>query len=280
MPRYKFLAIPTKYWRPGENYLEEIIKRVGERLSDGDFVVISEKAVSTALGNLVDENSLKPSLSARLIAKYWMRIIWGYLLGFLCHFGEELLRHMREYPLKMGSRHKQVALQYAGLLQSLNFGSEGGIDGSNLPYAYVCLPLKNACEIAREIREEILLRLGKNVSVMIVDTDRTFSFRNFHFTPRPNSIRGIYSFGGFIAYVVGRLFKLKARATPIAVVGERINVEESLEIANLANRARGSGAGRNVWEMAKKFGVGLTDVTWEMLETVKHKPIVVVRSKR
>jgi len=280
MPRYKFLAIPTKYWRPGENYLEEIIKRVGERLSDGDFVVISEKAVSTALGNLVDENSLKPSLSARLIAKYWMRIIWGYLLGFLCHFGEELLRHMREYPLKMGSRHKQVALQYAGLLQSLNFGSEGGIDGSNLPYAYVCLPLKNACEIARKIREEILLKLGKNVSVMIVDTDRTFSFRNFHFTPRPNSIRGIYSFGGFIAYVVGRLFKLKARATPIAVVGERINVEESLEIANLANRARGSGAGRNVWEMAKKFGVGLTDVTWEMLETVKHKPIVVVRSKR
>ncbi|RJS70128.1 hypothetical protein CW693_00560 [Candidatus Bathyarchaeota archaeon] len=280
MPRYKFLAIPTKYWRPGENYLEEIIKRVGERLSDGDFVVISEKAVSTALGNLVDENSLKPSLSARLIAKYWMRIIWGYLLGFLCHFGEELLRHMREYPLKMGSRHKQVALQYAGLLQSLNFGSEGGIDGSNLPYAYVCLPLKNACEIARKIREEILLKLGKNVSVMIVDTDRTFSFRNFHFTPRPNSIRGIYSFGGFIAYVVGRLFKLKARATPIAVVGERISVEESLEIANLANRARGSGAGRNVWEMAKKFGVGLTDVTWEMLETVKHKPIVVVRSKR
>jgi len=135
MPRYKFLAIPTKYWKPGENYLEEIIKRVGERLSDGDFVVISEKAVSTALGNLVDENSLKPSLSARLIAKYWMRIIWGYLLGFLCNFGEELLRHMREYPLKMGSRHKQVALQYAGLLQSLNFGS---MEVICLTHMFVC----------------------------------------------------------------------------------------------------------------------------------------------
>jgi F420-0:gamma-glutamyl ligase-like protein len=32
--------------------------------------------------------------------------------------------------------------------------------------------------------------------------------------------------------------------------------------------------------MAAKFKVGLSEVSWEMLETVKHKPIVIVRSKR
>jgi len=277
MAKYKALAVATKYWRPGENYLEEIIKRVEGKVSDEDFVVISEKAISTAMSNIVNENLIRPNLSAKLIAKYWMRIVWGYILGSLCHFRERLLRYLREYPLEMGSRHKQVALQYAGLLEALMFGSEGGIDGSNLAYVYVSLPLNNADEVAEEIRRQIRLRLGKKVFVMIVDTDKTYSFRNFHFSPRPKPMKGIRSFGGFITYVVGRVFKFRRRPTPIAVAGCKISVEEALKIANIANRVRGFGSGKTVWDMAEKFNVGLTGVSWEMLETVKHKPIVIVR---
>jgi F420-0:gamma-glutamyl ligase-like protein len=280
MDRYKALAITTKYWKPRENYLEEIMKGIEGKIADGDFVVISEKAVSTAINNIVNEDHVKPSLSAKLIAKYWMRIGWGYFLGPLCHFRKKLLRHLREYPFEMGSRHKQVALQYAGFLQALMFGSEGGIDGSNLAYSYVSLPLKNATEIAMKIHKQIWPRLQKKVFVIIADTDKTYSFRNFHFTPRPKPIKGIHSFGGFISYVIGRMFKLKRNATPIAVAGCQISVEKALEIAEVANRARGFGAGRTVWDMAAKFRVGLTGVSWEMLETVKHKPIVIVRSKR
>jgi len=51
-----------------------------------------------------------------------------------------------------------------------------------------------------------------------------------------------------------------------------------LKIAEIANRSRGFGTGRTVWEMAEKFKVGLTDVSWEMLDGAKHKPIVLVRS--
>ena len=280
MNKYRALAIVTKYWKPGENYLEEIIKGIDGKTADGDFIVISEKAVSTALNNIVDESRVKPSLSAKLIAKYWMRIVWGYFLGPLCYFQKRLLQHLREYPLKMGSRHKQVALQCAGFLQALMFGSEGGIDGSNLAYSYVSLPLKNAEEIATKIREQVWSKLRKKVFVIIADTDKTYSFRNFHFTPRPKPIKGIHFLGGFISYVVGRMFKLKRSATPIAVAGCRIPSEKALEIAEVANRARGFGAGRTVWDMAEKFKVGLTEVSWEMLETVKHKPIVIVRSKR
>jgi F420-0:gamma-glutamyl ligase-like protein len=115
---------------------------------------------------------------------------------------------------------------------------------------------------------------------MIVDTDKTYSFKNFHFTPRPKPIKGIHSLGGFISYAVGRMFKLKKRATPIAVVGCKISVEKALEIAEIANRSRGFGAGRTVWDMAETFKVELSEVSWEMLETVKHKPIVIVRAKR
>jgi F420-0:gamma-glutamyl ligase-like protein len=280
MVKYKALAVATKYWRPRENYLEEIIKGVKGKVSDGDFVVISEKAISTALNNIVNENKVKPCLGAKLIAKYWMQIVWGYILGPLCHFQERPLQYLREYPVGMGSRHKQVALQQAGLLQALMFGSEGGIDGSNLAYAYVSLPLSNANETAEKIRKQIQLKLGKKVFVMIADTDKTYSFKNFHFTLRPKPIKGIRSFGGVITYVIGRVFKLKKRPTPIAVAGCKISVEEALKIAAIANRVRGFGAGKTVWDMVEKFKVDLTGVSWEMLETVKHKPIVIVRESR
>jgi len=280
MSKYKAYAITTRYWRPGEDYIKEVLASLKGKILDGDFVVISEKAISTALNNIIDESSVKPSLNAKIIAKLWMPIVWGYVLGPICHLRNELVQRLRQYPFEMGSRHKQVALHHANLLQALMFGSEGGIDGSNLPHSYVSLPLKNADFIAEKIRRQILLHLGRKVFVIIVDTDKTFSFRNLHFTPRPKPVKGIYSFGGFITYMVGRMFKLKRRATPLAVAGCRISAEEALKIAEFANRVRGFGAGRTVWDMAETFKVDLADVSWEMLETVKHKPIVIVRAKR
>lgn len=280
MTKYKALAVTTGYWRSRENYTEKIVEGVRGKIRDGDFIVISEKAIATATGNIVDESVVKASLNARLIARYWMRVAWGHLLGRLCHFQGKPLQRLREYPLETGSRHKQVALHYAGLLQALMFGSEGGIDGSNLAYSYVSLPLKDARVAAEELRRQIRLRLRKKVFVLIVDTDKTYSLRYFHFTPRPNPIEGIHSFGGFIAYVTGRMLRLRRRATPVAVSGRSMPVEEALEVAEIANRARGYGAGRTVWEMAEKFNVDVDDVSWEMLETVRHKPIVIVRGKR
>ena len=158
-------------------------------------------------------------------------------------------------------------------------GSEGAIDGSNLPHSYVSLPLEKAQEIAHELRERIETELGKRVTVAIVDTDKTYSLKGFHFTPRPKPIKGIHSLGGVLAYVAGRSLKLKKRATPLAISGPQITTEEALEIARIANRTRGVGAGRTVWDMAKTFNVNLTDVTWKMLDSVKHRPIVIIRPK-
>jgi len=280
MGQFRIRTITTKYWRPGENYLEQIIRGIDGMLADGDFLVISEKALSTASGNIVEESEVTPSLTAKLIARFWMPICWGYLLGQVCHLRQRLVGQLQQYPFDEGSRHKQVVLKHAGFLNALMFGSEGGIDGSNLPYAYVSLAMKNADEVARHIRARVWRTLRKNIRVLIVDTDKTFSFRNFHFTPRPQPVKGIYSFGGLICYVVGRVLKLTKRATPLAVAGCKLPAERALEIAEAANRARGFGAGRTVWDMAGKFNVDLTHVSWEMLETVRHKPIFILRSKR
>jgi len=277
--RYKAVAVESRYWKPGDDYIKQLIKAIENIVEDGDFVTVSEKAVSTALGNLVDEKNVEPSRLARLIAKYWMRIVWPYVLGPICHLRQETIQFLRSYPTEEGSLHKQVALMHNGFLQALMHGSEGAIDGSNLPYSYVSLPLENAQNIAQELRERIRSELGKRVTVAIVDTDKTYSLKGFHFTPRPKPLKGIHSFGGFLAYVAGRALKLKKRATPLAVAGSQITTEEALEIAKIANRTRGTGAGRTVWDMAKTFNVNLTAVTWKMLNSVKHRPIVIIRPK-
>ena len=275
----KFRAIPlaAPYWRPGEDYVQRIVDAVGDRVEDGDFVTISDKAVSTAIGNIADERHIHPSKLARCIAAYWMRCVWGYVLGPLCHLRRKTLQQLRSYPTAEGSSHKQLVLRRAGILQALMQGSEGGIDGSNLPYSYVSLPLKNAHRIAQDIRRRISSELGVNVTVLIVDTDKTYSFGNFHFTPRPKPIEGIHSFGGFLAYLLGRSLKMQRRATPVAVAGFELGAEKALEIAKIANRSRGVGAGRTVWDMAGTFKVSLTDVTWDMLDAVEHRPVVIVK---
>jgi F420-0:gamma-glutamyl ligase-like protein len=277
MTKYTALAITTNYWKPHSDYADRIINAIKDKAANGDFIVISEKAVSTALGNMVDESTVKPSLTARVLATFWMRVVWGYPLGILSDFGPRLLKRLRNYPLESGSRHKHVSLRYAGFWQALMFGSEGGIDGSNLPYSYVSLPLSNPNELAQKIQSQIQEKLRKNVCVIIADTDKTYKFRNFYFTPRPKPLKGIQSLGASTTFVVGRILKLKKSSTPLSAVGINVSATEALKITNIADKARGPGSGATVWDMAARFGVDVNDVTWEMLEAIKHKPIVIVR---
>jgi F420-0:gamma-glutamyl ligase-like protein len=276
MTKYNALAVSTNYWKPHSNYKDKILSAIKDKVEDGDFVVVSEKAISTALNNIVDESTIKPRLVARVLARFWMRLIWGYPLGILCGFGQRLLRRLRNYPLESGSRHKQVALQYAGFWQALMFGSEGGIDGSNLAYSYVSLPLVNTDKLGQNIQNQIRHQLQKNVYVIIADTDKTYKLRSFFFTPRPNPLKGIHSLGSG-SYLVGRFFKLKKSSTPLSVSGCDLSASEALKITNIADKARGPGSGATVWDMAARFKVNVDDVSWEMLETIGHKPIVIVR---
>ena len=277
MTRYSALAIATSYWKPKENYIERIIEAVEGRLNDGDFLVVSEKALSIATGNIVDEGNIEPSLSARFLADFWMRFVWGYYLGIICGFGLRLLRRLRMYPLESGSRHKQVALEQAGFLQALMFGSEGGIDGSNLPYECVSLPIKNPEAFSQEIYHQILRTLDRRVCVLVADTDKTYKFRNFYISPRPKPMKGIQSFGGVFTYVIGRMLRLKRSSTPLSVAGCPLSAGEALKITNIADRVRGPGSGATVWDMAARFHVDVNEVSWEMLGSVTHRPIVIVR---
>jgi F420-0:gamma-glutamyl ligase-like protein len=90
-------------------------------------------------------------------------------------------------------------------------------------------------------------------------------------------MKGIHSIGGWVAYLIGRTFKLKKKSTPLAVYGKEIHVEKLLQIANIADRIRGAGSGATVWDMAARFKVKNDEVSWKMLEQINHKPIVILR---
>ncbi|HIE23079.1 MAG TPA: hypothetical protein EYP68_02490 [Candidatus Korarchaeota archaeon] len=276
--KFKVKAIKTSYWKPNTNYLERIVNAITGEVEDGDIVAVSEKAISVALGNIVDESQVRPGILAYFLALVWMRIVWGYFLGPVLKMKRENINRFRSYPIPEGARHKQVCINEVGFFSALRHGSEGGIDGSNVAYSFVALPLKQADQIAKEIRDEIVRRTGKGVGVLIVDSDKTYSTRSIHITPRKSFIPGIRDLGP-IAYFIGRLFKLKRRSTPVAACGICAGIEEILDIAEVVDRARGHGAGPTVWDMAERFGTSLTGVSWEMLDEVDHRPIVIVKRK-
>lgn len=280
-PRGRFVAraVETRYWRPSTDFVRLVVSAVTGLIREGDCLVVSEKALSTAIGNIVDESALEPSHVAKVLAGVWTRLIWGRFLGYICRMMPGTILRLRAYPSVEGSRHKELVLRRAGLLHALKHASEGGIDVNNLPGAFAALPLKNAQTLAGSVRDAVRMELRKRVVVLIADSDRTFSFGHFHFTPRPYAAPGIHAGSGIAAYVLGAALKLRARATLVAGAGESASLDELLDICELADRVRGHGAGRDIWEMAQRFRTGHTGVTWEMLESIAHRPIVIVRDR-
>jgi len=276
LTHYRTLAAKSKYWRPGTNYNRVIAELVSGLVDDGDTVVVSEKAVAMAQGRICDESAFVPSSLAKFIARFWMRRVWGYLLGPLTRMSRINIERVRNYPAAEGAAHKQAAISYAGVLQALRHSSEGGIDVSNVPYTYACLPLPDPTRVAEEIRKHLEKTLDVRAEVMIVDSDKTYTFHNLHISPRPSSVRGIRCLG-LPAYVLGRVLRLRPRSTPIAYTKSENDPESALRIAAIANKARGDGAGKTIWDTAQRFNVHITGVSWEMLESVPHHPLVIVR---
>jgi F420-0:gamma-glutamyl ligase-like protein len=275
--RLKVIKIKTKYWRPYSDFLKIISKSLEKLLEDGDIICVSEKALSVALGTIVDESIIQPGSLAKFLSAFWIRKFWAGPLGNLVKFKRATINNLTNYPIIKGAKHKEVCLRYSGFLQALRHYSEGGIDASNLPYSLVSLPLEKPCETAFMIKNYVKDHTKKNSTVIIVDGDSTFSYRNLHIAPRKVDLNGLIHFGGFFAYVIGRVFGFRERSTPIAVCGAYFNPDRALWFAELAHTTSGPGVGRTVWSMTEKMGTSLTGLTWEMIESVEHAPIVLIR---
>lgn len=275
--KIKTITLRCQYWRPGTDVLSVISDRVKNHILDGDIIAISEKALSTALGNIEDEANIEPGAIAWFLSSIWTRRIWGGALGRIVGFKEKTIHNLKNYPQKEGAAHKQLTLSKVGLLQSLRHYSEGGIDASNLPFAYVSLPLESPEKIASTIRKHISKETGVSSTIIIMDGDTTYSWRNLHLAPRKVFTNGLIHIGGVFTFIIGRTFRLKARQTPIAISGSVISPDRALWYARLFHKQCGGGAGRTAWSMSEKMETSIIGVTWEMLESVEHFPITIIR---
>ncbi len=279
--RYLTLRRPMTYWIPHRDFVRDILETYGRDIRDGDFVVISEKAVAVALGYIFDESKIEESTSI-LIATEVLRRMWS-LLGSVCRLKKETLDLIRSVPPRVLAKHKQLSLYIGGLRHFLKPVSEAGIDASNLPLSLVSLPLPNANEVASHIKRTLHRELGRDIHVLIQDTDKTFvpRFARIGFATRPSEVEGIIDLG-VLAYVMGMCSRgiFKAYPTPVGYSGPRIDLQLLLNVARAAESARGWGSGRDVFEMARTFHAEPDRVTWEMLGRIKHYPVVIVRIQR
>ena len=118
-------AIETFYWRPGIGWRRALLRSIKNIVEDHNLIAISEKPISVALGNVLDESSVRPSSFSKFLAGFWMRVVWGLLLGKLCRLSSKSIQRLRRYPTKEGAKHKEVAWRVAGLQQALKAFSEG-----------------------------------------------------------------------------------------------------------------------------------------------------------
>lgn len=270
---YIVIPIETGYIKPNEN-LNSIINPAKEIMEDGDYLVIAETPVSVSQGRLVDESRYSPSLKAKFLTTVWSKYLWGYVFGPILGIKKRTIKNLRRLP-KETYAHKEVVLQLYGLKHALKPASEAGIDLSNAPGSCVSLLPENPQKVAKQLKAEI----GKNVCVMIIDTDATYKKNGKYFTGLPIAIDGIEANKGVIGYVKGQLGE-NMGSTPLGC-SENISVEECLKIANIAEDYQKSLATEmsTIHSVKSVLGTDESSVTIEALDSITHTPAVIIRKK-
>ncbi|WP_400196466.1 coenzyme F420-0:L-glutamate ligase [Methanobrevibacter smithii] len=270
---YIVIPIETGYIKPNEN-LNSIINPAKEIMEDGDYLVIAETPVSVSQGRLVDESRYSPSLKAKFLTTVWSKYLWGYVFGPILGIKKRTIKNLRRLP-KETYAHKEVVLQLYGLKHALKPASEAGIDLSNAPGSCVSLLPENPQKVAKQLKAKI----GKNVCVMIIDTDATYKKNGKYFTGLPIAIDGIEANKGVIGYVKGQLGE-NMGSTPLGC-SENISVEEGLKIANIAEDYQKSLATEmsTIHSVKSVLGTDESSVTIEALDSITHTPAVIIRKK-
>ena len=268
---YIVIPIETGYIKPNDS-LDCIIQPARELMKDGDYLVIAETPISVSQNRLVDEAEYTPSLTAKFLTVVWSKYLWGYVLGPALGIKKRTIKNLRKLP-KETEAHKEVVLQLYGLKHALKPASEAGIDLSNAPGTFVSLLPENPERVACDIKKDI----GKEVCVMIIDTDATYMKNGKYFTGLPIAIEGIDADNGFFGYVKGQLSE-NMGSTPLGC-SERMDVETGLKIANIAEDYQKSLSTemKTIHSVKDVLGSEIDEVTIEDLDSITHTPAVIIR---
>lgn len=268
---YIVIPIETGYIKPNDS-LDSIIEPARKLMRDNDYLVIAETPISVSQNRLVDESKYTPSITAKFLTVVWSKYLWGYVLGPLLKIKKRTIKNLRKLP-KETEAHKEVVLQLYGLKHALKPASEAGIDLSNAPGTFVSLLPENPEKVACDIKKDI----GKEVCVMIIDTDATYMKNGKYFTGLPIAIDGIDADNGFFGYVKGQLSE-NMGSTPLGC-SEKMDVETALKIANIAEDYQRSLSTemKTIHSVKAVLGSEIDEVTIEDLDSITHTPAVIIR---
>ncbi len=136
----------------GEDIAKLILERV--EIKDKDILVISSTFISKAEGRVVKLSDVKVTEKARKLA--------------------EKIGKKPEFVQVVLDESEEILIDYPFLLVKAKYGAvcvNAGVDGSNVKEGYVVLIPKNPDESAERIRKRIKELSGKDVGVIVTDTN-------------------------------------------------------------------------------------------------------------
>lgn len=174
--------------KPGDNLARLLVERANVScggLRQGDLLVVTSKVISKALGLLVSLEKVTPSQTAvRLAAKTgldarFLEVVLQNSAGILCVVPlRELLEEGVICPSKLSTREEvigEVIKNFPYEVFTINkqgeIYSSAGADSSNHPPGEVSIPPPDPDAVARELREEIGKITGKDIPVVVSDTE-------------------------------------------------------------------------------------------------------------
>ena len=160
------------------------VKEQGLGIEDGDVIVITCKIVSKALGLLVKLDDVKPSMKAVKIASKarcdprFVELVLRESDRTLAAIPVKRLADEGLIPLYSYSKNpenvRRCLEKYSTLFLVTRDGSlwtDAGLDSSNHPPGVMSIPPRDLDGVARMIRNRIRDLTGKNVAVVISDTE-------------------------------------------------------------------------------------------------------------
>jgi coenzyme F420-0:L-glutamate ligase/coenzyme F420-1:gamma-L-glutamate ligase len=269
-------------------------------LQDKDIIVLTSKIVSKAIGRVRKLSEVKPSRKALAISRRtgkdarWLQMIFDEGHRILAIMP---LKGIVEQHLVKTSEDADCSRQLCEHEQAvcITRGKDGrihtcdaGIDGSNHPPDVVSLLPEDPDEEARRIREEIAKLTGRQVAVILADTE-IVPFGTIDFAVGSSGIEpvskmfgkkdlfGKPKFGGIdlvsfeLASASGLLFGQTASGIPVAIIrGYEYEINETENISN-ALIPQGSGA-----DTAKAFKATIRATAYAM--GLKHRLLLRVAS--
>jgi len=156
---YERITFKTHFIERGEDIVETVRSYLDPHLQEGDYIFISDKAVSHSQKRSIHEDEIKPGFLAKLLYRFVKPTRHGRGIGTPEKM-EMAIRSVGAWRIILAAIVSAVTKIFGlkgyfykvagGLVRAID-GQSGGIDGPY--YHYIILPTENPDSVARRIQE-------------------------------------------------------------------------------------------------------------------------------